>query len=572
MAEGVLVDLNDYSCVQEPFNPNIIDAVSLIEEEYNVDGTIDHLVDGKRENNTCHSNNSGINSIDMSRKRSSLKRRPPVNTRPNLFELKSKAETTDLLTSSEPFNEMGCLNTELQAGELTDESLKSRNCDSSNDVSVIRRDHRTSRVSRNSAGASGGVFVNTYKQGIDGFTEEIVSEPVFQNKNVKEISYSSEEPDVEEDFRDIDCHRILSIGGDDRSGRRAIVFSACRLPPKTEIDHQKLFRYMKYTLDQYVENDYSVVYFHHGLNSRNKPSISWLVQVYHELDRKYKKNLKELFVVHPTNFIKVIWNVLKPFISAKFGKKVMYVNRISELREHLHVDQLDIPDSVKKYDDDISTRYKQKYPTAVFHTPLTIEVPETQQFGVPLSWIKQNTGDDIPPVVRTCVEFLRKSALDVEGIFRRSANISVVKSYGERFNKGEDVEFEPEDDSHVAAVLLKKFLRELPEPLLTFELYDDFMRIHALPEEQKWNEIQRVLHSSLPKQNYIVLEYLMIFLVSVMEHSSVNRMSASNLAIVFGPNLIWAKSTAASLSAMGPINSITKQIIENVKDIFKHPS
>lgn len=44
---------------------------------------------------------------------------------------------------------------------------------------------------------------------------------------------------------------------------------------------------------------------------------------------------------------------------------------------------------------------------------------------------------------------------------------------------GEDVEFEPEDDSHVAAVLLKKFLRELPEPLLTFELYDDFMRIHG---------------------------------------------------------------------------------------------
>ena len=44
--------------------------------------------------------------------------------------------------------------------------------------------------------------------------------------------------------------------------------------------------YMKYTLDQYVENDYSVVYFHHGLNSRNKPSLSWVVQVYHELDRK----------------------------------------------------------------------------------------------------------------------------------------------------------------------------------------------------------------------------------------------------------------------------------------------
>ena len=47
-----------------------------------------------------------------------------------------------------------------------------------------------------------------------------------------------------------------------------------------------LFRYIQYTLDKYVENDYSVVYFHHGLNSKNRPSISWLVQIYHALDRK----------------------------------------------------------------------------------------------------------------------------------------------------------------------------------------------------------------------------------------------------------------------------------------------
>ena len=48
----------------------------------------------------------------------------------------------------------------------------------------------------------------------------------------------------------------------------------------------------------------------------------------------------------------------------------------------------------------------------------------------------------------------------------------------------------------------------------------------------------------------------------------VNKMNASNLAIVFGPNLIWAESTAALLGAMGPINSVTKLIIENVPSIF----
>jgi hypothetical protein len=44
---------------------------------------------------------------------------------------------------------------------------------------------------------------------------------------------------------------------------------------------------------------------------------------------------------------------------------------------------------------------------------------------------------------------------------------------------GESVQFVREEDTHVAAVLLKKFLRELPEPLLTFQLYDDIMRVHG---------------------------------------------------------------------------------------------
>lgn len=45
-------------------------------------------------------------------------------------------------------------------------------------------------------------------------------------------------------------------------------------------------RYLKYTLDQHVENDYTIVYFHFGLNSQNKPSLGWLQNAYKEFDRK----------------------------------------------------------------------------------------------------------------------------------------------------------------------------------------------------------------------------------------------------------------------------------------------
>ena len=55
----------------------------------------------------------------------------------------------------------------------------------------------------------------------------------------------------------------------------------------------------------------------------------------------------------------------------------------------------------------------------------------------------------------------------------------MVKSYAEKFNCGKFPKFTKEEDTHVAAVLIKKFLRELPEPLLTFRSYDDIMRIQG---------------------------------------------------------------------------------------------
>ena len=76
----------------------------------------------------------------------------------------------------------------------------------------------------------------------------------------------------------------------------------------------RFLRYLMQTLDAYVDMDYSLVYFHHGLTSKNKPPLRWLWDVYKALDRRYKKNVKSLFLVHPTNFIRVVWNFFKPII------------------------------------------------------------------------------------------------------------------------------------------------------------------------------------------------------------------------------------------------------------------
>lgn len=74
------------------------------------------------------------------------------------------------------------------------------------------------------------------------------------------------------------------------------------------------FRYLMHTLDNFVDQDYTIVYFHYGLHRHNKPPVKWLIQAYRLLDRRYKKNLKALYLVHPTKFIKILWGIFRPLI------------------------------------------------------------------------------------------------------------------------------------------------------------------------------------------------------------------------------------------------------------------
>lgn len=74
-----------------------------------------------------------------------------------------------------------------------------------------------------------------------------------------------------------------------------------------------------------MNQDYSLIYFHFGLTSKNKPSLGWLVQAYKAFDRNYKKNLKALYLVHPTNFLKIVSQVCG-LLSTNFVYKVSHVS------------------------------------------------------------------------------------------------------------------------------------------------------------------------------------------------------------------------------------------------------
>lgn len=373
--------------------------------------------------------------------------------------------------------------------------------------------------------------------------------------------------DINHPYYDVARHGIIQVTGDDNYGRKLVVFSCCRMPPSHQLNHQKLLEYLKYTLDQYVESDYTVVYFHFGLRSINKPSLKWLQRAYKEFDRKYKKNLKALYVVHPTNFIKILWNIFKPLISHKFGKKVTYVNYLSELRDHLNYDQLVIPPEVIRHDDKLRATQKGGPPLPAKTPPPRPPLP-TQQFGVTLQYLKdKNQGAVIPPVVKYTVSYLKLKGLQTEGLFRRSARVQAIKEIQKLYNLGKPVNYDDCDDIHVPAVILKTFLRELPEPLLTYDLYEQVHSIASVESSLRVSHCKKTVES-LPEHNYVLLKYLTCFLHMVSQESIHNKMTPFNLACVFGLNLIWPPRGTASLGALMPLNMFTELLIEHYSKIF----
>lgn len=374
-------------------------------------------------------------------------------------------------------------------------------------------------------------------------------------------------PDSSHPYYDVARHGIVQVSGDDNYGRKLIVFSSCCLPPSHQLNHRRLLEYLKFTLDQYVEGDYILVYFHHGLRSSNKPSLKWLREAYGEFDRKYKKNLKTLYVVHPTNFIRIVWNIFKPLISHKFGKKVAYVNYLAELRQHLNYEQLAVPPDVLRHDEKLRAAQRGGPPPPAKTPPPRPPLP-TQQFGVSLQYIRErNRGATIPPVVSQTVTYLKEKGLRTEGIFRRSARVQLIKDVQKLYNLGKPVDFDQYADVHVPAVILKTFLRELPEPLLTFRVYSQVQDILSVESSLRVSRCKQIVES-LPEHHFIVTKFLLCFLHTVSQASIENKMSPSNLACVFGVNLVWPRHGSISLNALTPINIFTEILVEHFHTVF----
>ncbi|XP_077580417.1 caytaxin-like [Stigmatopora nigra] len=160
--------------------------------------------------------------------------------------------------------------------------------------------------------------------------------------------------------------RVVTHGGYYGEGLNAIiVFSACHLPDSGCDDYsyimENLFLYVVSSLELLVADDYMIVYLNGATPRRKMPGIGWLKKCYQMIDRKLRKNLKRLIIVHPTWFIRTILAISRPFISVKFLDKIRYVYTLHELSLLIPMVHVQVPECVLQYDDEkIKARLEQE--------------------------------------------------------------------------------------------------------------------------------------------------------------------------------------------------------------------
>ncbi|XP_054894758.1 BCL2/adenovirus E1B 19 kDa protein-interacting protein 2 isoform X2 [Poeciliopsis prolifica] len=153
--------------------------------------------------------------------------------------------------------------------------------------------------------------------------------------------------------------KVISHGGYYGDGLNAIiVFAVCFMPESGQPNYRyimdNLFKYVIGTLELLVAENYMIVYLNGATSRKKMPAVSWLRKCYQQIDRRLRKNLKSLIIVHPSWFIRTLLALTKPFISSKFSQKVKYVYSLKDLAELVPMEYVAIPECIKQVDQEIS--------------------------------------------------------------------------------------------------------------------------------------------------------------------------------------------------------------------------
>nr|XP_016942821.1 GTPase-activating protein CdGAPr [Drosophila suzukii]XP_036669619.1 GTPase-activating protein CdGAPr [Drosophila suzukii] len=205
-------------------------------------------------------------------------------------------------------------------------------------------------------------------------------------------------------------------------------------------------------------------------------------------------------------------------------------------------------------------------------------------FNCDLSEHLLNSGQDIPMVLRSCAEFIENYGV-IDGIYRLSGITSNIQRLRRAFDEERVPDLgnpEMKQDIHAVSSLLKMYFRELPNPLCTYQLYDNFVEAIQVKADEADERLRLMKETvlKLPPPHYRTLKYLAEHLFKVSQHHERTGMTDKNLAIVWAPNLLRSPALesggVAALRGVGVQAVVTEYLIRNCHNIFDalddHPS
>ncbi|XP_068853208.1 rho GTPase-activating protein 45 [Aphelocoma coerulescens] len=224
-----------------------------------------------------------------------------------------------------------------------------------------------------------------------------------------------------------------------------------------------------------------------------------------------------------------------------------------------------------------------------------------QLFGQDFMKASQGSPDGIPFIVKKCISEIEKRALKTKGIYRVNGVKTRVEKLCQAFENGKELVELSQASPHDISNVLKLYLRQLPEPLMPFRLYNELMGLAK--ESLQGGEAKgrsgkggpelvdkgadtdqvvltlvlklRELLKELPSENMATLQYLLQHLRRIMEVEQDNKMTSGNLGIVFGPTLMRPRPTDATISLSSLVDyphqaRIIEALIIFYPTIFEH--
>ncbi|XP_045068716.1 BCL2/adenovirus E1B 19 kDa protein-interacting protein 2 isoform X3 [Coregonus clupeaformis] len=198
------------------------------------------------------------------------------------------------------------------------------------------------------------------QKGVESVQEYSASEEREEGRRWRVFRIGDQEHKV--DMKAIEPYkRVISHGGYYGDGLNAIiVFAVCYMPESNQPNYRyimdNLFKYVIGTLELLVAENYMIVYLNGATSRKKMPSVGWLRKCYQQINRRLRKNLKSLIIVHPSWFIRTLLALTKLFISSKFSQKIQFVFNLTDLSELVPMEYVSIPDCIKELDQEKHVR------------------------------------------------------------------------------------------------------------------------------------------------------------------------------------------------------------------------